>query len=123
MQFKLSKTHRYWWPVIVRVPDPEQAGQYLEQMLRLELEPLPRAEALAAQEAMAELTTGRALVEHEIEQTLRVVKNWDGVVDDQGTVPFSADAMRSALEHSWFRAAVARAIADSLNGEAARLGN
>lgn len=123
MQFKIAKTHRYWWPVTVRVPDPENAGQFLEQTLRLELEPLPRTEALAAQEALAELTTGREMVDHENNQTLRVVKNWEGVVDDQGTVPFSEDALRAALEHSWFRIAAARAIADSLNGEAARLGN
>lgn len=123
MQFKLAKTHRYWWPVTVRVPDPENAGQIIEQTLRVELEPLPRDEALAAQEAGGTLTTARAAVEHEITQTLRVVRNWDGVVDESGTVPFSPEAMRAAMQHTWFREAVSRAIADSLNGEAARLGN
>lgn len=123
MQFKLAKTHRYWWPVKVRVPDPENAGRFLEQDLRLELEPQPRDAAIAAQELLAGLKTVREVVEHEIAEVLKVVRNWDGVVDDQGTVPFSEDAMRAALQHSWFRNAVTKAIADSLNGEEARLGN
>ena len=123
MRFKLAASYRYWWPVIVRIPDPENPGQFVEQEFKLELEPLSRDEALASQEALVRLRTDREVIDHEIDQTLRVVRNWEGVVDEQGTVPFSEDAMRQALQHSWFRNAVARAIADSLNGEAARLGN
>lgn len=123
MQFKLAKTHRYWWPVKVRVPDPANAGQFLEQELRLELEPLPRDEVIASQERLGELKTVREAIDHEVAEMLRVVRNWDGVVDDGGTVPFSIEAFGAALQHSWFRAGVSEAMRASLNGEEARLGN
>lgn len=124
MQFKLAKSYRYWWPVTVRVPDPTKAGEMIEQTLRLQLEPQSRDAALAAQERADGLTKVRDLIDHEIEQTLLVVRGWDSVVDDDGEiVPFSPDALRAALQHTWFRTAVSRAIAESLNGEAARLGN
>ncbi|PZO64605.1 MAG: hypothetical protein DI498_10990 [Paracoccus denitrificans] len=124
MQFKLAKTHRYWWPVTVRVPDPDNAGGFIEQQLKLQFEPQPRDEAIAAQEHLATLKTVREAVDHEVAQTLRAVRNWDGVVDEAGDpVTFSTSAFEAALQHSWFRNAVSQAIADSLNGEEARLGN
>lgn len=124
MQFKLSKTHRYWWPVTVRLPDPDHAGQIIEQDLRLWLEPLTRDEALAAQDRIVAAASTREAVACEIEDTLRVVRGWEGVVDDDNEpVPFSEGALRQALQHSWFRNSVAEAIAASQRGEAARLGN
>lgn len=124
MQFRLAKTYRYWWPVTVQIPDPETPGKIIVQDLKVQLEPMTQAEINAAQEDAAKLKTLRAVTDHGVRQMLRVVKNWDGVVDEEGQpVPFSAAALEQALQHAWFRTGVNRAILDSQNGEEARQGN
>lgn len=124
MQFKLSDTDRYWWPVIVRIPDPQNPGRILEQTFQAEFEPLsPEAESEAA-EVAAGLNSLREILDHSIAQAARVVKNWDGVVDgEKNPVPFSPDKLRLALGKTWFRIGVNEAYQQSLKGEAARLGN
>lgn len=123
MQFKLAETYRYWWPVTVRVPDPDHAGQIVEQSFRVLFEPLDREAQLAESEVAAGLKTMRDLVDHETRNALRVVRNWDGVVGDDGVVPFSEAMLKQALRHSWFRDGIQKALKDSLAGEEARLGN
>ncbi len=124
MQFKLAKTYRYTWPATVQVPDPDQPGKYIAQHLEVVLEPLPQDEITAATEASAALKTMRAIAEHGIAQMQRVVKGWSGVVgDDNEPVPFSAENLTAALQHSWFRAGIQQALFESQNGEAPRLGN
>ena len=124
MKFKIAKTYLYWWPVTVSIPSPDVPGTWMKQDFQLQLEPQPREEAIAASEEMAGLTTMREVIEHDVAQTLRVVRDWKGVTDDDGNdMPFSEAALRMALQHTWFRVAVTKAIAASLNGEEARLGN
>ncbi len=124
MKFTLAKTPRYWWPVTVRVPDPDNAGKMLEQQLRLWVEPMTRDEQVAANEELNALTTMREMTDFDVAQTLRVVKGWEGVVDDDGApVPFSEDALKQAMQFDWFRRDVAAAVTASLRGEEARLGN
>ncbi|MGN7870969.1 hypothetical protein [Paracoccus sp. 22332] len=124
MKFKLAKTYRYWWPVTVQMPDPDQPGTILTQELRVLLEPLPQDEVIAVQEESAKLKTVRAVSEHGAASMERVVKDWDGVEDEDGKlVPFTPAMLRQALQHAWFRAGINKALAESQNGEAARLGN
>lgn len=124
MQFKIARTHRYWWPITVRVPDPDIAGAYLDQNLKIQFEPMPRDEQLLAGEAVMKLKTAREIFDHEVGLARRVVRNWDGVVDDAGDpVPFTPELLEAALQQSWFRKAVNDALNASLNGEEARTGN
>lgn len=124
MQFKLSKSHRYWWPVRVRIPDPEQPGRIIEQQLKMQFEPLSREDMLEAQDAAAKISSLREMADHEAAQARRIVKNWEGVVDEAGAVvPFTPELLDQALGQSWFRKAVQDALAESMNGEEARRGN
>lgn len=124
MKFVFTKSYRYWWPVQVRIPDPENPGKLIEQVLRLQFEPKSREEQLAAQEVTAKLTTLRDLTAHDTAEALAIIKDWDGVVDDAGDiVPFSPERLEQALQQSWFRKAVNVALAESMNGDEARLGN
>lgn len=117
MQFKLAKSHRYWWPVTVRVPDPDVAGRMVEQNLKIQIDPMGREEEMVRSEKAAALKTSRELVDFEIEGALRIVKSWDGVVDANGEpVSFSEDALRQALEFAWFRSAIAKAYSESVSG-------
>lgn len=124
MKFVFTKSHRYWWPVTVRIPDPANAGKLLEQKLRIEFEPKPREKMLEAQERAALLSSLRSLTDHEIAEAKAVIKNWDGVEDEDGNVlPFTPERLEQAMQQSWFRKAVNLALTESMNGEEARLGN
>lgn len=117
MQFKLSKTYFYWWPVTVFIPDPENAGQFLEQELKVQFEAQPRDLELAEAEAVASTRkTVRELAELEIGRFKRAIKNWDGVLGEDGKpVPFSAEYLEAALQFPWFREGVTKAYTDSLS--------
>ncbi|RCW78078.1 hypothetical protein, partial [Paracoccus lutimaris] len=96
----------------------------IEQELKVEFEPLPQDELMAAQEESVTLPTLREVQAHGIRQVQRVVRNWEGVVDANGEiVPFSPAMLEQALQHAWFRAGIQKALAESQNGEAARQGN
>lgn len=124
MKFKLAKSYRYWWPVTVQMPDPASPGSFLTQELRVEFEPLPQDEAIAIDEAGAALRSMREINDHGVQYMRRVVRGWDGVEDEDGKpVPFSVELLEQALQHAWFRSALHRALRESQNGEAARLGN
>lgn len=124
MQFVLVDRPRYWWPVTVRQPDPEQAGKIIEQKLKVLFEPQPRDEAIAAQEAYAKLKTERERADHEEEQLLKLVKDWDDVLGaDKSPLPFSRELLTMAVAQRWFRDGVYRGYAMSLNGEEAEQGN
>lgn len=124
MKFVLAKTRRYWWPVTVRLPDPEVPGAVIEQVLRLQFEPYARDEQLAAQERAAACSSLAELVENETRDALAQIRNWDDVVGEDGQlVPFTPAALKEALAQSWFRRAVQEALTASLSGEVARLGN
>lgn len=123
-EFVLSETNRYWWTVNVRVPDPAAHGTFTVQKLKVLFQPTSREAALAAAEARTEITSARELVEHDAAQIEAIVQGWDGVVDPDGQpVPFSREALRLAIDNSWFRTAIEAAFTESLYGEAARLGN
>ncbi|MBY6091077.1 hypothetical protein [Maritimibacter alkaliphilus] len=124
MKFTLAKSIRYWWPVTVRMPDPNTPGKIIEQQLKVLFEPKGRDEAIAAQDAYAALGSVRERADHEHAELRDVVKGWDDVVDeDRNPVPFTEEAIQAALQLSWFRTGVYNAYADSLAGQEARLGN
>lgn len=125
MKFKMTKKYRYWWPVVVRIPDADNAGKIVEQKLKVLFEPNSRDEAMAATEAYNNLTSARERAEHEHAQLIGVVKDWEDVEDSEtkSAMPFSTEAFAQALQHSWFRTGVYNAYADSLDGTEARLGN
>lgn len=123
MHFKLAKTYRYWWPVTVRVPDPENPGKFLEQHLRLQLEPLSRGQQVSGAEDIQRLDL-RGVYDYEIEKALDQIKNWEGVVDEDGEVaPFTRELLKQAMQFEWFRKAAGKALLESQNGEEARTGN
>lgn len=125
MKFTLVSSHRYWWPVKVRVPHPDQAGKVLEQELKIQFEARDREATLAAQEVYAGLKTPREQADAEVAELKAICRDWDGVVDDAGVaVPFSDATFAQALQQAWFRIAVWEAHHKSLMGvEAPAQGN
>lgn len=124
MKFKLVSRPQYWWPVVVRMPSEDEAGKITQQTLKVLFEPQPRAEAIAEQETHSALMSEQERAAHEEQQLLQIVKNWDDVIgEDKGAIPFTPENLAQATQHRWFRDAVYRAYAESLNGQEAQLGN
>lgn len=124
MKFILTDRPRYWWPVTVRVPDENDAGKIKAQTLKVLFEPKSREESIDAQEAYSKLRTERERADHEREQLLDIVKDWDDVIGtDKSPVAFSRQLLAQALEQRWFRDGVYLAYTQSLNGEEAQAGN
>lgn len=124
MKFVLGKSDRYWWPVVVRVPDPDRAGQTVDLKLEILLEPKDQDAAMEDTERLAGIVNIRERASAERAVLTDVCKDWRDVVDEDGKpVPFSTDALDAALQKSWFRIGLLRAYGESLSGEAARLGN
>lgn len=124
MKFILAETLRYWWPVTVRVPSRDIAGEMVEQHFEMLFEPEGQDAAVERAKALAADPTPHAIAQAQRDHLATVCRGWRGVVDDTGgEVPFSAEFLGQALQMSWFRAGVSAAYRESLAGEAARLGN
>lgn len=124
MKFVMVKKHLYWWPVTVRMPDPETAGAYFEQTFEMQFEAQNREAALAAQEHYAALATERERIEADKEQMRQICVGWRGIIDEDGVdLPFSVERLDDAIGVSWFRAGVMRAIAEANLGLEAKAGN
>lgn len=122
MNFVLQDNYYFWWPVTVRIPDPEKAGKIIEQTFEALLCPETQGDAIAADEAVDTLATIRDRADYDRTRLSRIVRDWRGVVDDAGkSVPMTPATFDVALGHSWFRAALWTAYRDALSG--ARAGN
>lgn len=125
MDFVLSSEHLYWWPVTVRMPDPdpEKAGQLVDFTFRMRFAAMPLDEARERQKELAALPVEERLARQH-DQMKEACHDWDGVVEEDGTrVPFSHEWLNAAMQMPWFRLGVYEAYERSLTGQAARQGN
>ncbi len=125
-KFRMVSRRRYSWPVTVRFPDPDpnRAGEIVEQTFTVLFEEMPRDEARALQDEIEALPP-REQEERQHDMLVAVIKGWgDDIVDhaDQ-PIPFSEAALREGLQSSFLRIGLYRAYVQSLTGEAARKGN
>ncbi|PTV94018.1 hypothetical protein C8J27_11069 [Rhodobacter aestuarii] len=123
-KFVMVSKHLYWWPVTVRMPDPDNAGQFLEQSFEMQFEAQPREAVLAHKEHYDTLTTDRERIAADKEQMRAVCRSWRGVIDEEGAdVPFAQALLDDAVGLPWFRTGVMRAIAEASFGQEAKTGN
>jgi hypothetical protein len=123
-KFVLTEEYRYWWPIEVKLPDPDRAGEFVTQKFKMEFLAMPSDEARALTKEIDALPAEQR-EEREHEHLMRVARNWnEDVVDaDKKPVRFSKEALAQALRFPWFRAAVYRGYTRSLVGDEARKGN
>lgn len=126
VKFVVTKTHLYWWPVKVRMPnpDPRRAGDVQEFTFKAQFEAIGTEEA---DEIIAELNAlpaaDRGKRQHDL--LLRVVKGWneDVIDEDKNPIEFSEAVFRDLLDMGWFAAGMWRAWGDSQRAEGGRRGN
>lgn len=125
MKFVLASEHVYWWPVKVKLPDPEpkRAGKTIEQEFMMQFVAIPTDEARALAEEIAALPQDEREA-REYDLMLHACRGWSGVFDQDDTeISFETGLLKDMLQIPFYRAGILRAYADSLTGEAARKGN
>ncbi|MGY9046325.1 hypothetical protein P775_11045 [Puniceibacterium antarcticum] len=124
MNFVLTDLQLYWWPVPVRIPDPDNAGKILEQTFKVQFEAQSQDDAVAHTDGYQALSSAKERADHERAWLCRVVRNWDDVVGpDKSPIPFNDQTFTAALQQAWFRTGIYTAYQESINGQEARLGN
>lgn len=124
MKFVLTREHIYPWPVTINPPDPENAGQVLEQKFNMTFRALPRDEAKRL-DAEIEALPAKEQAARQDDLLRKVCIGWDDDVvgDDKKPIPFSAAILEEVLIHSWNRIGLYRAYRESLQGAGAQQGN
>lgn len=136
--FKFSPKLTFSWPVKVIEPHPDQPGKLVEHEFIGTFEVLSpeesEASALARRAIVAKISAElgdaeleviqRELDEHDLTTLKRVLRGWEGIVDDKGAViPFNETTFRTLYPHRRIRNAFTRAYMDGLSEDKARLGN
>lgn len=124
MKFQLTDDYRYWWPVTVRLPDPNKPGAVVEQTFEARFKALPQYKAREIDAQLAALTTAKEREEHEHDVLREILEGWRGVEGPNGEdVDFNQGSLEMALQFPWFRMGVYEAYAASVRGDEARLKN
>ncbi|WFE92306.1 hypothetical protein K1718_13355 [Roseibium porphyridii] len=120
MDFKVTDIYRFWWPVLVRMPDPDHAGSIIEQKFEALFEALNDDRAAELDEAFEALETDKQRKAHQHDVIRTVMKDWRGVLtEDDSKQPFSSDVLDLCLKQNWFRIGVYEAYAQAMRAEAA----
>lgn len=124
MKFRLTSDHTYPWPVTLNIPDPEKAGEVIEQRFTATFRAMPLDEAKRLDEEISALPAEQQTARQD-DVLRRVIIGWDQEVvgEDDKPIPFSAAALEQAIQLSWFRIGCYRAYRQSLQGQAAKAGN
>lgn len=124
MKFVLATEHLYWWPVKVRLPDPDpkRAGKVIVQEFQMQFASIPSDEARELAEEIAALPE-KEQREREFDLILRVARDWSGVFAQDGELTYSEELLKSMLQIGFYRLAILRAFNESLTGDEARKGN
>jgi hypothetical protein len=126
MKFKVTAEHLYWWPIKVRLPnpDPKRAGTFVEQEFKMQFAGLPLDEAKAIENEIKQLPAEER-EEREHEHIIRVARDWneDVVGEDDQPIPFNVETLRELLQSVWVRKAIYVGWAQSQTGEEARRKN
>lgn len=123
MNFKITDTYRFWWPVTVRIPHPENAGAVIEQTFEGLFEALNDDKANELDEAFAGLETDEERKAHQHDVIRAVLKDWRGVVaEDESEQPFTSEALEQCIKNNRFRVGVYEAYAQAMRAEATQDG-
>lgn len=126
VKFVVTEQHLYWWPVKVRMPnpDPRRAGDVQEFAFKVQFE------AIGTEEADQIFAEGNALpaderARHQHDLLVRVTKGWneDIIDEEKQPVEFTEGTLRKLLDMGWFAAALWRAWGESMRSEGGRKGN
>ncbi|WP_282045536.1 hypothetical protein [Roseibium album] len=118
MKFAITDVFLFWWPVTVRMPDPEKAGKIVEQSFEAQFEALNEDQAHEIDAAFRNLESEEERRAHQHDVLRRVTKDWRGVLGaDDKDQPFTSEAFDLCLKQGWFRAGMYEAYRQAMAAE------
>lgn len=136
--FVFASKPTFWWPCRAVEPDPENPGKFIEHEFEGLFEMLDPDEEKEAQRTRAAIvakftdTTSAEEIDavqteldlHDRAMTLRVLKDWRGICDeDKQPIPFDQATFPAYYKHRRVREALVSGYLDATSGGKARLGN
>ncbi|MBO0346044.1 hypothetical protein J0X15_12495 [Roseibium sp. CAU 1637] len=113
MQFRLSDTYAFWWPVTVKMPDPDKPGKVLDQSFEAQF-------LMIGSERLAALD-GEGGDQHAVLK--EVWTDWRGVEDENGSeAEFSDEARDRCLDYAHVRLALYTAYLEASSGRPSHSG-
>ena len=105
MKFVIDQERLYWWPIKVRIPNPDRSGQIMEETFEMQFAAVDEDTARATAEAYKALETDEERMQHRDDQLLNAVRDWRGVVDgDKNPIPFTKEMFLTVLRAGpWYR--------------------
>lgn len=117
MRFSQIEQLTFWWPVKVRVPHPEKAGEIQEHKFKAQFYLPPQEERDAHDETIAAAKTDRERRAAEAKMMHTICVGWDEVEDDdKKPVPFSVGDFDRMLQSPHAKAALYAAYYEALAG-------
>ncbi len=121
MKFSPTQDYRFWWPVKVRLPDPENAGAIVEHSFEAQFLALPHDRAKQIDADYRALKTQEEKEAHEFDHIKEFMIGWRDVEDQNDNVlPFNEENLVAMLQHAWFRTGIYKGYAEAMRGEEAR---
>lgn len=110
-------TRPYWWPVDVRQPDTEKAGEFTTSTFEAQFVALSEEEMRRIAGEIADQPTERLRAARQHDLLLSAVVAWRDIEDGDGKpVPFSAATLHKVVySNTWVREALYNAYRASLN--------
>lgn len=125
MKFVATAEFTYWWPIKIKMPNPEKSGQWKTETFEMLFAAVSVDEAERIAADIRELKTDEEKAGHTHDQLLNACRDWRGVVDDdKKPVPFDRDLLLAMLKAApWYRQGIYQSYGASLVSEGARTGN
>lgn len=111
MQFRVSDTYEFWWPVTVKMPDPDKSGSILQQTFEARF-------VMIGSERLSALD-GETGDQHAVLKD--VWTDWRGVEDEDGSqATFSTETRDRCLDYAHVRLALYTAYLEACSGQKSR---
>ncbi|WP_264047480.1 hypothetical protein [Methylobacterium flocculans] len=121
--FVVAAKRLFWWPVEVKVPHPEKAGEFQEHTFEMQFEAMSLERGREIDAARNALPADKRDA-FNFDYIFELTKGWRDIVDADGeAVPFTRENLEAQLGFAWFRTGVLAAYEQAITGQAARLGN
>lgn len=121
--FVITKKHLFWWPVTVKIPSPDTAGELQEHTFEMQFEAMSMERGRQIDAEIDKLPLAERSARR-FDFIFEMAKGWREIVDADGVdVPFTRETLEAQLNIAWFRAGVLAAYEQAMTGQQARLGN
>ncbi|MEM6381648.1 MAG: hypothetical protein AAF739_03165 [Pseudomonadota bacterium] len=116
MQFTITDTYLFWWPVTVSIPSDDEPGTFTEQTFHMQFEAISKDRAKKLDDELKDAST-KDVDQRLAEVVMGACRDWRDVIAKNGDpVEFHEGALYGAMQFPWFRAGIINAYAEAMHG-------